>query len=210
MKAIIGKKLGMTQVFAADGTVVPVTVILAGPCAVVQKKTVENDGYDALQVGYEDIRENLVSKPKMGQYKKASVSPKRFLREIKLDCSKYEVGQEIKCDIFKEGDIVDVTGLTHGHGFSGVIKRWNQHRLKETHGVGPVHREVGSMSSNSDPSRVFKGKNLPGRYGHERVTVLNLSVAKVDAVRNVIMIRGAVPGVKGALVTVRSAVKTQK
>lgn len=208
-KAIIGKKLGMTQIFAANGTVVPVTVIQAGPCPVVQIKTVENDGYTALQVGFEDAKERSLNKPLLGTFKKAGVKPKKHLKELHFSNATYEVGQEIKCDIFKEGEVVDVTGITKGHGFTGNIKRWNARRLKETHGVGPVHREVGSMAANSDPSRVFKGKLLPGQYGNEQVTVLNLTVVKVDTERNLLLIKGAVPGAKNSIVTVRSAVKTQ-
>lgn len=205
-KSIIGKKLGMTQIFAADGTVVPVTVIEAGPCAVIQKKTAAADGYDALQVGFGDAREKTLGKPALGAFKKAGVKPKRHLKELRM-AGDFEVGQEIKCDIFKEGDLVDVVGVTKGRGFTGVLKRWNAHRLKETHGTGPVHRHVGSMSAHSDPSRVFKGKKMAGQYGVERVTVLNLTVVKVDAARNLLLIKGAVPGAKNALVTVRNAVK---
>ena len=207
-KAIVGKKLGMTQVFSADGKVTPVTVVLAGPCPVVQVKTVERDGYSAVKVGFDKIRENLLTKPELGQFKKAGVEPCRHLKEFKLDnAADYEVGKSITVEIFKEGDKVDVVGQTKGHGFSGVIKRWNQHRLKETHGVGPVHREVGSMGAISNPSRVFKNKHLPGQYGHEQVTVQNLEIVKVDVARNVLLIKGAIPGPKGGIVTVTNTVK---
>ena len=207
-KAILGKKLGMTQVFTADGAVIPVTVVEAGPCAVVQKKTVERDGYNAVQLGYKDCKEKKLNKPELGHLKKANVSPKDVLKEFKFDnIDAFEIGGEIKCDIFADGDVIDVTGTTKGHGYSGVIKRWNSHRLKETHGVGPVHREVGSLGANSDPSRVFPGKHMPGQYGCEQVTVLNLKVVKVDTARNVLLIKGAVPGAKNSIVYIREAVK---
>ena len=205
-KAIIGKKLGMTQVFLADGTMVPVTVIQAGPCTVTQKKTVERDGYEALQFGFETVAERKLTKPQLGHLKNSGVVVKH-LHEFKLDGSNLEVGQTVTCDVFAEGDVVDVTGITKGHGFSGVIKRWNQHRLKETHGVGPVHREVGSMGPISSPSRVMPGKRLPGHYGVEQVTILNLSVVKVDKERGVILVKGAVPGAMNSIVYVRNAVK---
>ena len=199
-KAIIGKKLGMTQVFLADGTMVPVTV--------VQKKTVENDGYSAVQLGFEEVAERKLNKPELGHLKKANASNLKHLKEFKLDnAESLEVGATIACDVFAEGDFVDVTGTTKGHGFSGVIKRWNQRRLKETHGVGPVHREVGSMGANSTPSRVLPGKHMPGQYGVEQVTVLNLSVVKVDAEKGVLLIKGAIPGAKNSIVYVRNAVK---
>ena len=207
-KAIVGKKLGMTQVFSADGKVTPVTVVLAGPCPVVQIKTVERDGYSAVKVGFDKIRESLLTKPELGQFKKAGVEPCRHLKEFRLDSvAEYEVGKAITVEVFKEGDKVDVVGMTKGHGFSGVIKRWNQHRLKETHGVGPVHREVGSMGSISDPSRVFKNKHLPGHYGHEQVTIQNLEVVKVDVARGVLLIKGAIPGPKGGVVCISDSVK---
>ena len=207
-KAIIGKKLGMTQVFLADGTMVPVTVVQAGPCTVVQKKTVENDGYSAVQLGFEEVAERKLNKPELGHLKKANASNLKHLKEFKLDnADALEVGATVACDIFAEGDFVDVTGTTKGHGFSGVIKRWNQRRLKETHGVGPVHREVGSMGANSTPSRVLPGKHMPGQYGVEQVTVLNLSVVKVDAEKGVLLIKGAIPGAKNSIVYVRNAVK---
>ncbi|MGI6192540.1 MAG: 50S ribosomal protein L3 [Christensenellales bacterium] len=207
-KAILGKKLGMSQVFAADGTMIPVTVIEAGPCTVVQKKTKEHDGYEAIQVSFGEIREKLVNKPKKGHFKKAGVAPARYLREFRLeDASSFEVGAKITADTFAEGDKVDVIGISKGKGFAGVIKRWNQARLRMSHGAGPVHREPGSMGANSNPSRVFKQKHLPGHLGHERVTIQNLAVVRVDAARNLILVKGAVPGPKGGLVTVRSTVK---
>ena len=207
-KAIIGRKIGMTQVFTEDGRVEPVTVIEAGPCYVTQIKTVDNDGYSAVQVAFGDIKEKNVNKCQAGAFKKAGVEAKRVMKEFKYnDASKFALGQEIKADMFSEGDIVDVSGITKGHGFSGVIKRWNQHRLKMTHGVGPVHREVGSMGANSTPSRVMKGKKMPGHYGHEAVTVQNLRVVRVDAERNLILVKGAIPGPKQSIVTVKSAAK---
>jgi large subunit ribosomal protein L3 len=208
-KAIIGKKLGMSQVFTADGTVIPVTVIQAGPCHVVQVKNQEKDGYSAVQLGFDVIPERLSNKPVAGHCRKAGLKlPVRKLQEFKLkDADSYEKGKKISCDIFSEGDIVDVTGISKGHGYSGAIKRWNQHRLKESHGTGPVVRTSGSMGSNSTPSRVLPGKKLPGHYGNEKTTVLNLQVVKVDADKNVLLIKGAVPGTKGSIVSVRSAVK---
>ena len=198
----------MTQVFLADGTMVPVTVVQAGPCTVVQKKTVQNDGYSAVQLGFEEVAERKLNKPELGHLKKANAANLKYLKEFKLEnTDALEVGATIGCDIFAEGDFVDVTGTTKGHGFSGVIKRWNQRRLKETHGVGPVHREVGSMGANSTPSRVLPGKHMPGQYGVEQVTVLNLSVVKVDAEKGVLLIKGAIPGAKNSIVYVRNAVK---
>ncbi|MBR2371608.1 MAG: 50S ribosomal protein L3, partial [Clostridia bacterium] len=179
-----------------------------GPCAVVQKKTVERDGYTAVQLGYKDVKESKLTKAELGHLKKAGVSAKDVLKEFKFEnCDSFEIGSEIKCDIFADGDIVDVTGTSKGHGFSGVIKRWNSARLKETHGVGPVHREVGSLGANSDPSRVFPGKHMPGQYGNEQVTVLNLKVVKVDTAKNVLLIKGAIPGAKNSIVYIREAVK---
>ena len=207
-KAIIGKKLGMTQVFTPEGLVVPVTVVEAGPCPVVQVKNNEKDGYDALVVAFDKQKAQRVNKPKTGAFKKAGVDTYRVLKEFKFEnTSDYSLGQEIKADIFAEGDKVDVTGTTRGRGFTGVIQRWNQHRLKMTHGTGPVHREVGSMSANSTPSRVFKNKNMPGHYGVERVTIQNLDIVKVDPSRNIILVKGAIPGPKGSIVTIREAVK---
>ncbi len=207
-KAIIGKKLGMTQVFLDDGRVEPVTVIEAGPCYVTQIKTEAVDGYNSVQVAFGEIKAKNVNKCQAGAFKKAGVEPKRVLKEFKFDdTSKFALGQEIKADMFTAGDMVDVSGITKGHGFTGVIKRWNQQRLKMTHGVGPVHREVGSMGANSTPSRVFKGKKMPGHYGHEAVTVQNLKVVKVDAERNLLLVKGAIPGPKNSVVTIKSAVK---
>ena len=209
-KAIIGRKVGMTQIFTPEGKVIPVTVVEAGPCPVVQIKTVEKDGYAALKLGFDEVSEKRINKPELGQFKKAGVKPQKVLKEFRLaDLSEYEVGKEVLADTFKEGDKVDVAGVSKGHGFSGVIKRWNQRRLKETHGVGPVHREVGSMGANSTPSRVFKQKHMPGQYGHEKVTVQNLEVVKVDAARNALLIKGAIPGPKGSIVTVCDSVKSK-
>lgn len=209
-KAIIGRKVGMTQIFTPEGKVIPVTVVEAGPCPVVQIKTVEKDGYAALKLGFDETTEKRINKPELGQFKKAGVKPQKVLKEFRLaDLSGYEVGKEVLADTFKEGDKVDVAGVSKGHGFSGVIKRWNQRRLKETHGVGPVHREVGSMGANSTPSRVFKQKHMPGQYGHEKVTVQNLEVVKVDAARNALLIKGTIPGPKGSIVTVCDSVKSK-
>ena len=209
-KAIIGRKVGMTQIFAQDGTMVPVTVVEAGPCPVVQVKTVENDGYAALKLGFIETNEKALTKPELGQFKKAGVKPHKVLKEIRIaNAETYTVGAELKADVFQAGDKVDVSGVTKGHGFTGVIKRWNQHRLKETHGVGPVHREPGSMGANSSPSRVFKQKHLAGQYGVENVTIQNLEVVKVDVNRNVLLIKGAIPGVKGSIVTVSDSVKSK-
>ena len=207
-KAIIGKKLGMTQLFDANGNVVPVTVIEAGPCAVVQKKTAEVDGYVAVQVGFEDKREKLVNKPMKGHFAKGDVAPKKVLREFRLeDTSALNVGDIIKADTFAEGDAVDVRGTSKGKGYAGTIKRWNFGRLKETHGTGPVHRHGGSLGACSSPSRVFKGKKMAGHLGNERVTVQNLSVVKVDAEKNIIAVKGAVPGPKGGIVVLFDSVK---
>lgn len=207
-KAILGKKIGMTQVFAEDGRVIPVTVVEAGPMTVIQKKTVEKDGYNSYVMAFEKKTKN-VTKPEKGVFDKAKVEPFKVLKELDLD-GDLEVGAVVKADIFSENDKVDVSGITKGHGFSGVIKRWNQHRLKMTHGTGPVHREVGSMSANSTPSRVFKNKHLPGQYGNEKVTIQNLEVVKVDADRNLLYIKGNVPGAKGAVLTIRQTVKGAK
>ncbi len=206
-KAIIGKKLGMSQIFTADGKVIPVTVVEAGPCPVVQIKTKENDGYDAIQVGFGTVKETRVNKPQAGHFKKAGVTAKRYLREFRFaDCSKYELGQELTCDTFAEGEKVDVTGTSKGHGFSGVIQRWNQHRGPMAHGSG-YHRGVGSMGACSSPSRVFKNKHMSGQWGNEKVTVQNLTVARVDKARNLLLIKGAVPGAKGGIVVIKQTVK---
>ena len=211
-KGIIGKKLGMTQIFnPANGNVVPVTVIEAGPCAVVQKKTAENDGYSAVQLGfvsYPEKREKKVSKPLKGHFKKAGVAAKRHLKEFRLkNADELNVGDNIEVGVFTEGEKVDVTGLTKGRGYSGAVKRWGLKTQRATHGGGPVHRHVGSIGANSDPSRIMKNKKMPGQYGHERVTVQNLEVIKVDGEKNLIAVKGAVPGPKGAIVFVRNAVK---
>lgn len=207
-KGILGKKLGMTQVFTPEGLVIPVTVIEAGPCPVVQIKNDEKDGYKALVVAFQKQKATRVNKANLGAFKKAGVETFRMVKELKFDdAENYSVGQVLKCDIFAEGDKVDITGTSRGRGFTGVIQRWNQHRLKMTHGTGPVHREVGSMSANSTPSRVFKNKHMPGHYGVERVTMQNLEVVKVDADRNLLLVKGCVPGPKGSIVTVRESVK---
>ncbi|MBE5756789.1 MAG: 50S ribosomal protein L3 [Clostridiales bacterium] len=207
-KAIIGKKLGMTQLFAPDGTVIPVTVVEAGPCPIVQVKSLERDGYTAIKLGFDETNEKNLSKPAMGQFKKAGVAPQKVLKEFRVeDTAEYEVGKMITVETFAAGDKVDVSGLTKGHGFTGVIKRWNHHRLKETHGVGPVHREVGSMGAISNPSRVFKGKKMAGQYGHEKVTIQNLEIVKVDVERNALLIKGAIPGPVKGIVTIETSVK---
>jgi large subunit ribosomal protein L3 len=207
-KAILGKKLGMTQIFTDAGLVVPVTVVLAGPVVVTQIKTEDVDGYNAIVVGFEDKKERLVNKPILGLFKKAQVSPKKYLREFKLDdISGYTVGQEIKCDIFSEGDIIDVTGTSKGHGFTGMIKKWNAHHQRNTHGGNKVHRAVGSQGAGTGVAKVFKGKRMPGQHGNYRKTIQNLQIVKVDVARNVILVKGALPGAKGALVTLRNAVK---
>ena len=207
-KGIIGRKIGMTQLFTENGNVIPVTVLEVGPCAVVQKKTVENDGYDAVQLGFEDIREKLVVKPRKGHFDKAQVAYKRVLKEFALDNSAdLKVGDILKADIFAAGEKVDVSGTSKGKGYAGAIKRWNFGRLKETHGTGPVARHQGSMGACSDPSRVFKGKKMPGHLGAEKVTVQNLDVVKVDAENNLIAVRGAVPGAKGGYIVITNAVK---
>ena len=205
MKAIIGRKIGMTQIFAQDGTAIPVTVVEAGPCVVTQVKTVEKDGYNAVQVGFGDVKAKNLNKAQLGLFKKANVENKRVLMELDPNGETFEVGNEIKCDVFAEGDIVDVAGISKGHGFSGVIARWNNHRLKMTHGVGPVHREVGSMGANSDPSRVFKNKKMPGQWGNESVTIQNLTVVKVDSARNLLLIKGSIPGAKKSIVCINKA-----
>ena len=209
-KASIGRKVGMTQIFAEDGKMIPVTVVEAGPCPVVQVKTVENDGYAALKLGFIETSEKALTKPELGQFKKAGVKPHKVLKEIRVDNAEtYSVGDELKANVFASGDRVDVSGVTKGHGFTGVIKRWNQHRLKMTHGTGPVHREPGSMGPISSPSRVFKHKHLAGQYGVENVTIQNLEVVKVDLNRNVLLIKGAIPGPKGSIVTVSNSVKSK-
>ena len=206
-KAIVGKKLGMTQLFDANGNVVPVTVIEAGPCVIAQKKTIENDGSEAIQVGFGDLKASKVNGPMKGHFAKGDVAPKKVLREFRLeDISAANVGDIIKADIFAEGEAVDVRGTSKGKGYAGVIKRWNFGRLKETHGTGPVHRHGGSLGS-IDPARIFKGKKMAGHLGNERVTVQNLSVVKVDAEKNIIAVKGAVPGPKGGIVVLFDSVK---
>ncbi len=206
-KGIIGKKLGMTQIFDEVGNVIPVTVIEAGPCVVTQKKTVENDGYSAVQLGFENIEERKLTKPMKGHLAKSGTL-KKHLKEFRLDdAENFNVGDEIKADTFAQGECVDVTGLTKGHGYTGAIKRWNHHRLRMTHGTGPVHRQVGSMGACSTPSRVYKNKKMAGQYGHEQVTMLNLDVVKIDVEKNIIAVKGAVPGPKGGIVFLRSTVK---
>ena len=207
-KALIGKKIGMTQIFDEKGKVVPVTVVEAGPCVVSQIKTVETDGYTAIQMGYGDIKPKHVTKPLQGHFKKADVAPKRILKEFRFDdCSAYELGQVIKADVFETGDKVDVTGKSKGKGYAGVIKRWNFSRLKETHGSGPVARHGGSMGACSSPSRVWKGKKMAGHLGAEKVTVQNLAVVKIDAEDNLIAIKGAIPGANGGYVVIKDSVK---
>ena len=207
-KALIGKKIGMTQIFDEKGNVVPVTVVEAGPCVVSQKKTVENDGYAAVQMGYGDLKAHKVNKPMKGHFDKADVAPKRTLREFRFDdTDAYNVGDIIKADVFAAGDKIDVTGTSKGKGYAGVIKRWNFQRLKETHGSGPVARHGGSMGACSSPSRVWKGKKMAGHLGAEKVTVQNLMVVKVDAENNLIAIKGAVPGPNGGTVVIRDTVK---
>lgn len=206
-KGIIGRKIGMTQIFTENGNVIPVTVLEVGPCAVVQKKTVENDGYDAVQLGFEDIREKLVIKPIKGHFDKAQVAYKRVLREFALDNSAdLKVGDILKADVFADGDKVDVTGISKGKGYQGTIKRHGFHTGPMAHGSG-YHRHQGSMGANTDPSRVMKGKGMPGHMGSEQVTIQNLSVVKVDAENNLIAIKGAVPGPNGGLIIVKSAIK---
>jgi len=206
-KAIIGKKIGMTQIFTKEGVVIPVTVVEAGPCHVVQVKTKENDGYEAVQIGFGEKKEKKTTKALIGHFAKSKVLPKKTLKEFRLEnCSNYQLGQEIKCDIFKEGEKVDVSGVSKGHGFTGPIKRWNQHRGPMAHGSG-YHRGVGSMGACSSPSRVFKNKHMAGQWGHEKVTVQNLLIARVDAERNLILIKGGIPGPKGSVVFIKQTAK---
>ena len=205
-KGLIGKKIGMTQIFDEAGNVIPVTVVEAGPCTVTQIKTVENDGYQAVQVG--DVKVSRVNKPMKGHFDKADVAPKKTLKEFRLESiDGIEVGNILKADTFEVGEIVDVKGTSKGHGTAGAIKRWNFSRLRMTHGTGPNHRHAGSLGACSSPSRVFKGKKMAGHYGHETVTVQNLKIAKVDAENNLIAIKGAIPGPKGGIVVIADAVK---
>ncbi len=209
-KAIIGKKVGMSQIFDETGKVIPVTIIEAGPCVVVQKMTEEKEGYKAVQLGFEEVAEKKLSQPEQGHLKKAGVSMMKNLKEFRLeDDSKLEVGDVVKADVFAEGDKVDVTGISKGKGYAGVIKRWNQGRTPTSHGGGPVHRHAGSMGSSTDPSRIMPGKKQAGHMGVEQVTVQNLDVVKVDAELNLIAIRGAVPGPKGGIIYIKDTVKTQ-
>ena len=206
-KGIIGKKIGMTQIFDEVGNVIPVTVIEAGPCVVAQKKTVEKDGYDAVQLGFMDVKEKHLTKPVKGHFEKAGVAPKKHLKEFRLeDCSALNTGDIISVDTFAAGDKVDVTGITKGHGYTGAIKRWNLHKLRMTHGVGPVHRQSGSMGV-IDPARIFKNKKMAGQWGNEQVTVQNLKVVKIDSEKNLIAIKGAIPGAKNGIVFIRDSVK---
>ena len=206
-KGIIGKKLAMTQIFDEKGNVIPVTLIEAGPCAVAQVKTVENDGYAAVQLAYEDAKEKHLTKAELGHFKKAGITPKRHLKEFRFDnASEYEVGSVVTVETFAEGDKVDITGITKGRGFTGCVKRWNHHILRMTHGTGPIHRQPGSMGV-IDPARIFKNKKMPGQYGNEQVTILNLVAVKIDAEKNLIAVKGAVPGAKGGIVFIRDSVK---
>ena len=206
-KGIIGKKIGMTQIFDEVGNVIPVTVIEAGPCVVAQKKTAEKDGYDAVQLGFMDVKEKHLTKPVKGHFEKAGVAPKKHLKEFRLDdCSALNTGDTVSVDTFAAGDKVDVTGITKGHGYTGAIKRWNLHKLRMTHGVGPVHRQSGSMGV-IDPARIFKNKKMAGQWGNEQVTVLNLKVVKIDSEKNLIAIKGAIPGAKDGIVFIRDSVK---
>ncbi len=206
-KGIIGRKLGMTQIFDEIGNVIPVTLIEAGPCAVAQKKTVETDGYNALQLAFQDDKEKHQAKAQLGHFKKAGISPKRHLKEFRLeDISAVNVGDVISVDTFAAGEKVDITGITKGRGYTGCVKRWGHHILRMTHGTGPIHRQPGSMGV-IDPARIFKNKKMPGQYGNEQVTILNLNVVKIDAEKNLIAVKGAVPGAKGGIVFIRDSVK---
>ena len=210
-KAIIGKKVGMTQIFDEAGKVIPVTVIEAGPCVVTQKKTAEKDGYSAVQLGFEDVKESKLSKPELGHLKKAEVAPMKHLKEFKLEkADEMNVGDTVKADVFTVGEKVDVTGISKGHGYEGPVKRCGGHRIPMTHGAGPVHRQAGSMGSTSSPSRIFKGHHGAGQMGLDQVTIENLEVVKVDAELNMIVVRGAIPGAKGSLVYLKNTVKNVK
>ena len=210
-KAIIGKKVGMTQIFDESGKVIPVTVVEAGPCVVTQKKTVDTDGYNAVQLGFEDVKEEKLTKPEAGHLKKAGVEAKKHLKEFKLEnATEMNVGDVVKADTFAAGDMIDVTGISKGHGYQGVIKRHGAHRTDMTHGGGPVHRHAGSMGASSHQSRIFPGKIGAGQMGNEQVTIENLQIVKVDAELNMIAIRGAIPGPKGGLVYIRNTVKNNK
>ena len=207
-KGLIGKKIGMTQIFDENGNVIPVTLIECGPCVVAQKKTAENDGYDAIQLGFMDAKAKHMTKPEQGHFAKNGLGLKKHLKEFRYDdCSAYNVGDVITVDTFAAGEKVDVTGMTKGHGYSGVVKRWNCHKLRMTHGVGPVHRQPGSMGANSSPSRIFKNKKMAGQYGNEQITVQNLKIVKIDSEKNLVAVKGAIPGAKGGIVFVRNSVK---
>ncbi len=206
-KGIIGKKIGMTQIFDETGRVIPVTIVAAGPCVVAQKKTAEKDGYDAVQLGFADVKEKHLTKAEKGHFDKAGVAPKKYLKEFRLDdCSALNVGDIVSVDTFAAGDTVDVTGTSKGHGYTGAIKRWNLHMLGATHGIGPIHRQSGSMGV-IDPARIFKNKKMAGQYGNEQVTVLNLKVVKIDSEKNILAIKGAIPGAKNGIVFIRDSVK---
>ncbi len=206
-KGIIGKKLGMTQIFDEKGNVIPVTLIEAGPCVVAQKKTIENDGYEAVQLAYQDAKKKHLTKAEIGHFEKAGISPKRHLKEFRLeDCAQYEVGSVVTVETFAQGDKVDITGITKGRGYTGCVKRWGHHILRMTHGTGPIHRQPGSMGV-IDPARIFKNKKMPGQYGNEQVTILNPVAVKIDAEKNLIAVKGAVPGSKGGIVFIRDSVK---
>ena len=206
-KGIIGKKLGMTQIFEEKGNVIPVTLIEAGPCVVAQKKTIENDGYEAIQLAYQDAKKKHLTKAEIGHFEKAGISPKKHLKEFRLeDCAQYEVGSVVTVETFAQGDKVDITGITKGRGYTGCVKRWGHHILRMTHGTGPIHRQPGSMGV-IDPARIFKNKKMPGQYGNEQVTILNLVAVKIDAEKNLIAVKGAVPGSKGGIVFIRDSVK---
>ena len=207
-KGLIGKKIGMTQIFDEKGNVIPVTVVEAGPCVVVQKKTIENDGYEAVQVGFGDVKAKKVNKPMKGHFDKNNVAPKKVLKEFRLEnIDEVNVGDILKADTFAAGDKVDVIGTSKGHGTAGVMKRWNFGRLRESHGTGPVARHAGSLGACSSPSRVFKGKKFAGHYGVDRTTIQNLTIAKVDVENNLIAVKGAIPGPKGGIVVIANAKK---
>ena len=206
-KGIIGKKIGMTQIFDEAGNVIPVTVIEAGPCVVAQIKTMENDGYEAIQLGFEEVAEKKLTKAEAGHFKKAGTTTRKHLKEFRLaDISGYNIGDTVAADIFAAGEKVDITGITKGHGYTGAIKRWNLHLLGKTHGIGPIHRQSGSMGV-IDPARIFKNKKMAGQYGNEQVTVLNLKVVKIDSEKNLIAVKGAIPGAKDGIVFIRDSIK---
>ncbi len=205
-KGMIGKKIGMTQIFDENGNVIPVTVIEVGPCVVAQKKTVEKDGYNALQLGYKEVKAKHMTKAEIGHFEKAGVAYKKHLKEFRLDDCSANVGDVITVDTFAVGEKVDVTGMTKGRGYTGAIKRWNLHMLGKTHGIGPIHRQSGSMGV-IDPARIFKNKKMAGQYGNEQVTVLNLKIVKIDSEKNLIAIKGAIPGAKDGIVFIRDSVK---